>query len=323
MKTNPFISVIIPERNEERYIERCLNSLTRQDYPKNQYEIIVVDGISDDKTLEIVKKIQRKYKNIRILNNPRKIVPFALNMGIKNSKGEIIVRVDGHVEIARDYLSKCAYYLKKTKADCVGGKIETIGQGTFGKAIANVMSSKFAGSEFRYSNKEGYVKTLAFGAYRKEVFDKIGLFNEKLVRNQDDEFNYRMIDNGLKIFMTPEIKSKYYCRQNFSRLFKQYFQYGLYKPRVLRIHPKATSFKQLMPFIFVSCLLFLSVLYTFSPDVRFLFYIFITIYILSLLFFSFLISKRTTFKYFFIYIVSLFLIQFGYGIGFLIGLFKR
>jgi succinoglycan biosynthesis protein ExoA len=242
-----FITIIMPVRNEARNIKRCLESVISQDYPSELLEIIVVDGMSDDITRKIIQQTIDQCKNsnpirdtakpiIRLIDNPGRIVSTALNIGIKEAKGEIIFRIDGHCEIGPDYIKKCLKALEKTGADNSGGKLINIGKGTKGQAIALAVSSPFGvgGARFRYTNKPGWVNTVFPGAYKRDVFHRIGLFDEELVRNQDDEFNFRLTQAGGKIWLDPSIKIGYYCRPSFKSLWRQYFQYGYYKVRVLQ-----------------------------------------------------------------------------------------
>lgn len=309
----PFISIILPVRNEEKFIERCLKSIVKQDYPKNKFEILVIDGMSEDKTRKIVKNLQENNKNIMLFNNSKKTVPYALNIGIKKARGEVIIRVDGHSEIAKDYFRKCIYYLDKTDADCVGGPIKTIGESATGKAIAKIMSSSIGGSYFRFLKKKRYVDTLAFGAYKKEVFEKIGLFDINQKRSQDSEFNFRLRENNGRIFMSPDIKSNYYCRNSFAKLFKQYLDYGIYKTRVYRKHPKFLKIKNLCPLLLV-----LSPLTLFFS--KFLFLFILIAYAAFLLSYSSIISSGL--KEFFIIVPALVIMHISYGLGYLIGIFN-
>jgi glycosyltransferase involved in cell wall biosynthesis len=194
---NFFVSIIIPCRNEEKYIGKCLDTLLKQDYPKDDLEILVVDGASEDNTKEIVKGYSQKYPFIRLLDNPKKYTPFGLNIGIKLSKGKIIIRTDAHSGYEKDYVSKCVKYLDEYKADNVGGGIKTLpAQNTIqAKAIAIVLSHHFGvgGAVFRKgAQKLVEVDTVFGGCYKKDVFDKIGYFNENLFRTQDLEFNMRL-----------------------------------------------------------------------------------------------------------------------------------
>ena len=321
---NYFLSIISPIRNEEKYIADCLTSLVSQDYDNNKYEILIVDGMSTDKTREIVKKFEKKYKNVKLLDNPNKTVPYALNIGIKHAVGNVIVRVDGHAVIEKDYLRKCVKYLKSTKAECVGGVIKSINETFIGKAIAYAMSSLFGvgNARFRTSGKEGYVDCLAFGAYRRELFDNIGCFDEEFVRCQDDEFNYRLRKFGGKIFLTPEIKSCYYPRSNLKKLWRQYFQYGFWKIRVLQKHFKTMQPRQFVPAFFVFSLMTTGVLGVFTKNVSWIFWSIIVMYIFACLTVSLKISLKNGFKYYAILPLIFFILHASYGLGFLWGLVR-
>ncbi len=259
----PPVTIILPIRNEARYIERCLNAVLAQTYPRECLEILVVDGMSDDGTRDIVENIlvqvsnlQSPVSSLQLFDNPHRIVPTALNRGIQNARGEIVIRVDGHCVIANDYVQRCVDDLNRVDADCVGGAIETIGETYTARSIAFAQSSPFGvgGARFRYSTRAEYVDTLAFGAYRREVFERIGLFDEELVRNQDDEFNFRLTRAGGKIWLDPQIKSVYYSRGTLRGLWKQYFEYGFWKVRVMQKHGRPASLRHLVPALFVLAL---------------------------------------------------------------------
>ncbi len=258
-RERPFISVLVPIRNEEDHIAGCLRALVGQSYPAQRYEVIVLDGMSDDQTRRIVQDFCEYHPHlIQMVDNPQKIVPVALNIGLRVARGEVILRVDGHAEIAPDYLEKCVRHLREPGVACVGGYIESVNETYLGKAIALAMSSPFGvgNARFRTSGRPGLVDTLAFGAYRREVFQTVGEFDEELVRCQDDEFNYRLRKTGGKIFFTPEIRSTYYPRASLKKLWRQYFGYGFWKIRVLQKHLPMMQPRQFVPPLFVAALLF-------------------------------------------------------------------
>lgn len=321
---NPFISIIVPIRNEEKYIAPCLESIVNQDYDIQRYEVLVVDGMSDDRTRIIVKEFEAKYENVRLFDNSNKTVPYALNIGLRHAIGEIIIRVDGHAALESDYLQQCVKYLQQTKAECVGGVIDNVNETFIGKSIALAMSSPFGvgNARFRTSGKEGFVDCLAFGAYRREVFNKIGYFDEELTRCQDDEFNYRLREFGGKIFFTPKIKSYYYPRSNLKKLWRQYFDYGLWKIRVLQKHLKMMQLRQFVPPTFVCSLIATGILGIFSNTMLFAFYLVTLMYIVTTFFVSLKISIKREFKYFPVLLIIFPILHVSYGLGFLWGFVK-
>lgn len=251
--SKPLITIIVPIRNEEAYIARCLDSLLAQDYPAEQVEILVVDGRSDDRTRAIVATYHERHPHLQLLDNPEKTAPYALNYGLDAAQGEVIVRVDGHCELEPDYLSTAVRLLAETGAACVGGPLTSVGEGQTAQAIALAMSTPFGvgNAKFRYADKAEYVDTVAFGAYRREVFDTVGRFNPELTRNQDDEFNWRLRAAGRQIYLSPELKATYYTRSSYKGLWKQYYQYGFWKIRVIREHPGSVQPRHLAPALFV------------------------------------------------------------------------
>jgi glycosyltransferase involved in cell wall biosynthesis len=255
----------MPVRNEASFIEKSFCAVLHQDFPPERMQIILVDGMSDDGTLRIVERIVEperkelllKRPEVIIVENPARIVPQALNLGLQRARGDIVIRVDGHCEIASDYVRRCVEALDKTKADCVGGPMKTVGATWIARGIALAQSSFFGvgGAAFRTGGPRGrYVDTLAFGAYRRHVFERIGLFDESLKRNQDDEFNLRLTQSGGRIWLDPGIKSVYYSRSSLSGLMRQYFEYGFYKVAVIKKRRTVSSWRQLVPAIFVVAL---------------------------------------------------------------------
>jgi len=256
------VSIIISCRNEESFISDTLLSIINSEYSLESMEILIIDGLSDDKTRKIVKEFENKYSQIKLLDNPNKTVPYAMNIGIEKAKGDIIIRLDAHSIYPADYISKLVYWIEKLDADNVGGVWDTIPANDTleAKAIAYSTSNSFGigNAQYRISNKvEPYeVDTVPFGCYKAEVFDKIGLFDLDLTRNQDDELNGRLIQNGGKIFLIPDLKIKYFARENFDKMFKMFYQYGYFKPLVnIKLNAPATL-RQFVPPLFVLFLIF-------------------------------------------------------------------
>lgn len=317
------VSVVIPMRNEEAYIAKCLRSIIEQDYPKDSMEVLVVDGLSDDCSREIVGELRAEYPFIRLLDNPHRIVPTAMNIGIKEAGGEIIIRVDGHCRLAPDYISQCVSYLKETGVACVGGVIESIGQTPMARAISLAMSSPFGVGDayFRHAQqqKERYVDTLAFGAYKREVFNRIGLFDEELVRNQDYDLNYRLRKAGGRILLTPAIKSHYYTRSSLRKLWSQYFQYGFWKVQMLRKHPHSIRVRQLVAPSFVLVLLLSGALSAVNSFAARVFALVVVSYLSLSLVFSCFIAARKGWRYLPILPVIFACLHLSWGLGFLYG----
>lgn len=322
----PFVSIIIPCRNEEKFIGKCLDSIIAQDYPKDRLEVLVVDGMSEDGTREIVERYtdmslrarslachceqseaisaRDKLRNLgiatslpalamtlKLLDNPKKVTPCALNIGIKNAKGEIILWMSAHSRYEKDYISKCVKYLKEYDADNVGGVMITLPRDNafIGKAIATVLSNPFGvgNSIFRTGAKEPkWVDTVFGGCYKKEVFDKIGLFNESLVRSQDMEFNLRLKKTGGKILLAPDIVSYYYPKSNLKDFFIHNFEDGSWVTYPLKFGIKAFSWRHLIPLFFILGLVGTGILGIFFSPLLWLFLFVLSSYLLVNLYHS-------------------------------------
>ncbi len=258
----------MPVRNEARYIQRSLGAVLDQDYSAQALEVLIVDGVSDDGTADIVRSILSNRSSnrktgqmdpaVRILHNSQQTASAGLNIGIREARGDIVVVLGGHAVIASDYVRRCAEVLAQTGADCVGGPMATVGETWPARAIALAQSSPFGvgGTAFRTRrSRPGYVDTVAFGAYRREVFDRVGDFDEELIRNQDDEFNFRLVQQGGRIWYDPRIQSVYYSRATLRGLWRQYFQYGLYKVLVIRKRAGVPAWRHLAAPAFVLALM--------------------------------------------------------------------
>jgi glycosyltransferase involved in cell wall biosynthesis len=320
----PFVSVVIPMRNEEIYIEDCLKSLVNQDYPKDAYEIIVADGMSQDRSKEIVESVSIRNSNIFVLKNSDIYTSFGLNLGIRRSRGSIIIILGAHSNARPDFIRKNVEVMMTVNSDCVGGRIQSIGKTYSARVISSVMTSAFGVGDalFRYSEVEGYVDTVAFGAYKRAVFEKIGLFDEELLRDQDDEFNYRLRKDGGKIFMSPQISSSYYSRNTIIKLWKQYFLYGLWKVRVLQKHVRMMRLRQFIPSLFVLGLFGTLILSFLFPTFFYLFWLIVLSYLTFNLFFSIRIARRESWTLLLLLPVAFSVIHLSYGAGFVLGFLK-
>jgi succinoglycan biosynthesis protein ExoA len=249
----PFVSVVIPVRNEEGFIARTLDAILAQDYPAARTEIIVADGMSDDRTRQIVIDYANRDPRLRMIDNPERTTPAALNAAIAAAQGEVICRIDGHCEVAADFITENVRLLQEhPEAWIVGGPIVHAGTGLFGEAVAIAMSHPLGVgmASHRFPNYEGYVDTVQFPAFRRWVFDRIGLFDTTLVRTEDDELNYRVTQDGGRMFVSPRVRYVYYVRDRIGNLFRQYFQYSFWRIPVMRKHKKPTTVRQVVPLLF-------------------------------------------------------------------------
>lgn len=279
------ISVICPIYNEERYIGKCIESIMQQDYPKEDMEVLFVDGMSTDRTREIVAGYTERYPFVRLLDNPRRIVPTALNIGIRAAKGEVVIRLDAHAIYPRNYFSVLVAKLDELVADNVGGVCRTLPMKDTSvcRAIAMALSCSFGmgNSHFRVgAEREMRVDTVPFGCFRREVFDKIGLFDEELVRNQDDEFNGRIIKNGGKIYLIPSLVIDYYARDTVGKVGRMFYQYGLFKPLVNKKLGAPATLRQFFPLCFVAGLIVGGVLSLFFKTIVCLYWGVLVLYLL-------------------------------------------
>ncbi|MEN9639084.1 MAG: hypothetical protein RLZZ262_952 [Bacteroidota bacterium] len=257
MKTSR-VAVVIPCRNEYRYIVNCIQSVLNQDYPGDLLNVYVVDGQSDDGTLDIIAKEFCNNKRVQVIDNPQRTTPYALNRGIQVADADVSIIFGAHAIMLPHYVTNCVELLEKDpSAGCVGGVIENVNENESARYISQCMSSAFGvgNAHFRTGNASGYVDTVAFGAYRREVFQQVGYFDEALTRNQDDEYNFRLTKCGWKIILDQSIRSQYFVRGSYSKLARQYYQYGYWKVYVNILHQTITTVRQLIPFAFVSYLI--------------------------------------------------------------------
>jgi succinoglycan biosynthesis protein ExoA len=319
-----FVTVIMPIRNEAVFIRRSLGAVLAQNYPHERLEVIIADGMSTDGTRDVVAQLANAHPAIRVtvVENPEKIVPTGLNRALALAKGDVIVRVDGHTVIAPDYVCQCVAALHRSGADNVGGRMDAISESRFGRAVAIATSSRFGvgGARFHYSDQEEWVDTVYMGAWKRDIFDYIGLFDEEQVRNQDDEFNYRLLSHGGNILLCPWIKSRYYNRSTPRSLWRQYFQYGYWKVRVMQKVMRQTRMRQFVPPLFVAVLLFSFLIAPFSEMAKWVLGLTLGSYVVANIGISALGAAREGWNLFLPIIVSFAMLHFAYGAGFLVGL---
>ncbi len=324
----PFISIIIPCRNEGKYIKKCLDSIVKQDYPKNGIEVLAIDGMSEDGTRKIIKDYSQKFPFIKLLENQNRFTPFGLNIGIEAAIGKIIIRMDAHATYAKDYISKCTEYLYKYKTDNVGGVIKTLpgADTSIAKSIALALSHPFGAgpSYFRIGSKEPrWVDTVFGGCYKKEIFARIGLYNEKLIRSQDFEFNLRLKKRGGRILLAPSIISYYYPSSTLKEFLKHNFVDGIWSVYPLKFVKIPFSLRHYIPLIFVASLIVTLVLSALFPIFLWLCLFIIGAYLLTSAYFSFrIMTKEKDFKYLLIMPITFANRHIAYGFGSLFGLFK-
>ena len=323
----PNISLVLPIRNEERYIEACVESIFRQDYPAEKMEVIFVDGRSGDRTVDILRGMQKKYPQIRILDNPNKTVPYAMNIGIRASTAPVIVRLDVHAEYMPDYVRLSVETLLTRDCDNVGGVVETRGRGFMGEAIAAMLSTPLGvgNSQFRTTNEDAYVDTLPFGCFRRELFDRIGFYDERMTRNQDNELNYRIRKNGGKVFLNHRVRSIYYCRDTLKGILRMGFTNGKWNVITMALVPGSMSLRHFVPLAFVLSTIFLVLMTAVTRSMFFggLLALEWGAYLLLDLFYSYEIARTKNWTFVPVEFILYPLFHFAYGTGSLAGLFAQ
>lgn len=313
--TLPKASVLIAAKNEEDTIADCIGAIISQDYPEDKMEVILADGCSRDNTVRIAQEIAKHSRiPIKILKNEKVIPSSGWNTGIKASSGDVIFIVSAHSFIQKSYVQTCINYLNKTGAENVGGPMRARGTGYVGKAVEFAHHSPFGlgGGKFHNKNYSGFVDTVYLGAWPRTVFDKVGMFDERLVRNLDIEFNARINKNGGKIYLTPDIQSYYNCRNSLKGLWKQNFENGKWIVYTKKIAPHCFSLRHFIPLLFVVSLLTSLLLIPYSTA---LFLLIAGSYVLANFFFSALLSFHKGIQYFLILPVVFAALHLSYGLG--------
>lgn len=317
------VSVIIPTLNEEKYIRQCIDSMFKQDYPKDLMEWIFVDGGSSDQTTKIISEYKNRFPQlIFLLDNPKKIASSAMNIGIDFARNEYIIRLDAHSEYNTDYVSKCIHWIKESGADNVGGMAKTKAFTKVGRCIAKMLTCPFGvgNSQFRISQNSGYVDTVPFGTFKKDLFDKIGLFEESLVRNEDNEINYRIRKSGGKIFLSNEIFFTYYCRETIPGIAKMAFDNGYWTVISAKKIPGSMGARHFIPLAFTLGVLGIPIAYLISSMLGKIGMGILLLYLIIDLFYSLKLTKE--FYQFFVLFILFPVFHILYGVGSLVGIFK-
>ncbi len=320
----PLVSVVIPMHNEAPNIRRCVESILNQTYPTERLEVVVVDGISDDGSREILRELDQEYENVHCHDNPLRITPRALNIGVRNSKGDVIIILGAHTKINEDFIALNIEYMQMRGEVCTGGTQINVGDSWLQQAIGAGMASPFGipTAPYRFERKERYVDTVVYAAYKREVLEEAGLFEEDLHIAEDAELNWRIRQKKHKIFFSPKIVSYYYPRPTLGKLFKQFFNYGLMRVNVIKKHPDAFRLLHLLPAAAIVLGGFLAGMSFFHNAFFYTLLILSGLYVGGLGAGSILTARKTQWK-FLPALPSVFsTLHFGFGVGFVVGLFK-
>jgi succinoglycan biosynthesis protein ExoA len=250
----PFVTIAIPCLDEERHIEACLEDVFAQDYPANRFEVLVADGMSTDRTREILQQIAARHPaRMRVLENPRRLQAPAMNLMIAAARGDVIVRFDVHARYATDYIRQCVAVLEETGADNVGGAQRAVAETWFQRALCAALDSPLGvgGARYRDPEQDGFVDTVFLGAFRREIFDSVGGYDDNAVTNEDAELNQRILGAGGKVFLSRKIVVNYTPRDSFRSLARQYFRYGKGRARTLLKHRRYPTIRPALPFLMV------------------------------------------------------------------------
>ena len=260
--THKTVSIVAACRNEIKHIAGFLESVLAQHTDGFDLEVLIADGMSDDGTRDVLARFRARDSRLRVFDNPSLTTAPGLNGVIREARGEIILRMDAHTEYAPEYVLECIRVLEETGADNVGGAARTKSEGLMARAIAAAYHNPFASGGARFHNEsyEGWVDTVPYGCWRRETLLRLGLFDEQLVRNQDDELNFRITRSGGKIWQSARIRSWYRPRGSLRQIFRQYLQYGYWKVAVIRKHGRVASWRHVMPPLFVVVNLLLPVI---------------------------------------------------------------
>jgi succinoglycan biosynthesis protein ExoA len=322
MPQTPRVSIIIPCRNEAAYIDSCIQSIRQGEQPEGGMEILAADGRSTDGTRDVLARLNREDPRIRMIDNPDLTVPYGLNAAIRAAQGDIIVRIDAHTEYAPDYVVRCAEALQQTDADVVGGPWVAKGKGYIGRTIAAAFQSSFStgGGKAHDPDYTGYVDTVYLGCWHRQHLMDLGMFDEEFTRNQDDELNLRIMRRGGKVYQSTNIHSIYTHRNSLAKLFRQQYQYGFWKVRVIQKHRQPASIRHLVPIVFVIGIILGAALSLLNGYLAIAYAAFGGLYLLINLTASMLTARRDGLAILPLLPVVFFIFHFAYGWGFLRGM---
>ena len=327
---NPLISVIIPCRNEEKTIHLVLEALFEQSFPLQNMEIVIADGLSTDGTRRAIHAFSEAHPALfmRLVDNPKQIIPTGLNTAIKASKGELIVRMDAHSLPNQDYVQRCYNAHQEGKAENVGGvwKISPQNNGWVARSIAAAAANPFAvgDAHYRFTEKAAYVDTVPYGSYKRELFEKIGYFDESLLANEDYEFNTRIRQSGGRIWLDPAIQCTYFARATFAALAKQYWGYGFWKAQMLKRYPETLRWRQALPPAFVLGLVVLALVGFIWPIAWPVFAIIVGLYLAVQLVPAIQISLKAGDIHLSIgVVIATLIMHFSWGTALIVGLFSH
>lgn len=320
-KEVPTVSVVMPMRDEERHIALCLDSILASNYPQDRLEIIVVDGMSTDRSPDIVARYAQHHKNIQLMKNPKKIRVAANNIGIRAASGEIIVSMDAHVLYSPDYIRNCVDLLETTGAAAVGSIQHAVGNNYLTRAIALATTTPFGigNAEFRYTTQEKSVDTSFLGAWYKKTFDNVGYFNEDWEINGDYELNYRIRKAGGTVLVSPRLKCQYFVRSSLAKLARQYYRYGMWRVKTIVTHPESVRWRHLAPPALIAWLLLSPVPLLFGAGV---WWVPVASYAVYTVIAALLVALSGGIMYLPMVILTFWTLHLSWGVGFLRGIIR-
>jgi len=324
------VSIIVPCYNEEATIRLLLISIYTQSYPRHEIEVVLADGMSTDQTRSVVATFQKECPDllVRVVDNPKRIIPAGVNCALEAAQGEFIVRLDGHSMPYPDYIQNCVGDLQASKGDNVGGvwEIHPTGAGWIARSIAAAAAHPFGVGDalYRFTHRAGKVDTVPFGAFRRSLFDQVGKFDESLLTNEDYEFNTRIRQQGGTVWLDPAIRSVYFARANLGALAQQYWRYGFWKLRMLRRYPETLRWRQALPPLFIAGCLALALLSILWVTARWMLVIILILYFSLLVFGSLPVAYRQKDARLLIGIpLAIATMHFSWGAGFLRSLIDK